>query len=80
MSESPLRPKALQLLAHVSGKDVLTLKPEAQLQVDLGLDSPKALELLMDLEEEFGFEISDEEAAKLETVQDILDLVERSVG
>ena len=43
--------------------------------VDLGLDSPKALELLMALEDDLGIEISDEEAAALVTVGDILDLV-----
>lgn len=48
------------------------LAPETELVADLGIDSPKALQLLVTLEEELGIEISDEEAAKMETVGDVL--------
>lgn len=58
-------------LAKVS-KD--TLKPETELVADLGIDSPKALQLLVELEEALDIEITDEEAAKLESVGDILEL------
>jgi len=51
-----------------------SLKPEAELVADLGIDSPKALQLLVELEEALDIEISDEEAAKLESVGDILEL------
>ncbi len=77
MSESALHQKALELIANVSGREPASLQPQANLMVDLELDSPKALELLMELEDGFDFEISDEESSKLKTVQDILELVER---
>ena len=48
------------------------------LVVDLGIDSPRALELLVALEDVLGIEISDEDAARLETVGDILSYVEAS--
>ena len=51
-----------------------SLKPETELVADLGIDSPKALQLLVELEEALDIEISDEEAAKLESVGDILEL------
>jgi acyl carrier protein len=38
---------------------------------DLGVDSLDKVELIMVLEERFGLEISDDEAEKLETVQDV---------
>lgn len=66
---------ALQLIAEIAGKDSASLQRGQHLTVDLGLDSPKALELLMALEDDLGIEISDEEAAALVTVGDILDLV-----
>ncbi len=61
-------------LAKVSKDE---LKPETELVADLGIDSPKALQLLVELEEALEIEISDEEAAKLESVGDILELCEQ---
>jgi len=51
-----------------------SLKPETELVADLGIDSPKALQLLVELEEALDIEITDEEAAKLESVGDITEL------
>lgn len=73
--ENPMIEKVLNIIADISERPVAELRPDASLMVDLQLDSPKALELLMALEDDLGFEIDDEEAAGLETVQDILDLV-----
>ena len=42
---------------------------------DLGADSLDVVELLMTLEDEFGVAISDEEAVKIKTVGDILNIV-----
>jgi acyl carrier protein len=49
---------------------------EASLTDDLEADSLDAVELIMAVEDEFGIEISDEEAAKMKTVKDIVDYVE----
>ncbi len=66
---------ALKILAMVSKKPTEELLPEKELVADLGIDSPKALELLIELEEAFSIEIEDEDAAKMETVQDVLTYV-----
>lgn len=60
-----------QVIAKLSGKEPEALQPEMELVSDLGIDSPKALELLVELEEALGVEISDEDAAAMETVGDI---------
>jgi acyl carrier protein len=44
--------------------------PEASFIDDLGADSLDLVELVMVLEEEFGQEIPDEDAGKIQTVQD----------
>lgn len=49
---------------------------EASLTDDLDADSLDAVELIMAVEDEFDIEISDEEAAKMKTVQDIVNYVE----
>ena len=67
---------ALEVLSSLSGVDQGELKPEMDLLADLGIDSPKALQLLVELEDRLGIEISDEAAAKMETVGDILGFME----
>ena len=46
------------------------------LSADLGIDSVKALELLVDLEDTLDLEISEEDAARMETVGDIVSFLE----
>lgn len=43
--------------------------PEAHFQNDLWLDSLDAVEVVMALEEEFGFEIPDNEADKINSIK-----------
>ena len=54
----------------VQGLDVRESEvvPEASFTADLGADSLDQVELVMAIEEEFGVEISDEEAEKIQTV------------
>lgn len=66
---------ALEVLAGVSKKDLGSLKAEQQLVADLGLDSPKQLQLLADMEDKLQIEIGDEDAARMNTVGDILNFV-----
>lgn len=42
-----------------------------------GMDSLDGVELIMSIEEEFGFEILDKEADKLKTFKDCIDLIKR---
>ena len=67
----------LSILARLSGKTAPDLRPEMHLVSDLGIDSPKALELLIELEDAFDIEIEDEDAAEMETVGDVLAYVGR---
>ncbi len=64
---------AKKVLARASGRDEAELRPEFDLVADLGLESPKQLELLIELEEALDVEISEEDAAAMETVGDVLD-------
>jgi acyl carrier protein len=68
---------ALDVIAKVSGTARDELKPEMELVGNLGLDSAKALELLVELEDQLDMEIGDDEAAQLNTVGDILDYVKK---
>ena len=72
-----IRETALAVIAKVSKVDVAAVRPEMDLVADLGFDSAKALELLVELEEALGIEVSDEQAAGLNSVGDILAVVDR---
>ncbi len=52
------------------------VNPAAKFVDDLGADSLDTVELIMALEEEFGIEIEDEEAEKLQTVDDVIKYIE----
>jgi acyl carrier protein len=62
----------LDVLAEVSGRARAQIRPDMDLVVDLSIDSPQALRLLVELEEKLQVEISDEAAAGMNTVDDIL--------
>jgi acyl carrier protein len=53
--------------------------PEAAFIDDLGADSLDLVELIMEMEENFGVQIADEELEKIRTVQDVIDYL-RSKG
>ncbi len=56
------------------GEDEVT--PDASFIEDLGADSLDIVEWVMALEEEYDMEITDEEAEKIRTVQDVVNYIE----
>lgn len=58
------------------GVETNTVKPDAKFIDDLGADSLDIVELVMAMEEEFGLEISDDDAEKIRTVQDVVKYIE----
>lgn len=58
-------------------KPVTDVQPHHFLQEDLNLDSLDRLELLMYLEEKFNIDIPDSEYRLFQTVQDILDYLQK---
>lgn len=67
---------ATTVIAEISGTDADEIQPQMDLVAELGIDSPKALQLLVELEDRLEIEISDEEAAGLDTVGDIYRFLE----
>jgi acyl carrier protein len=67
---------ALSVIARICGIPAETITPDMELVADLDMDSAKALELLVELEERFDVEIDDDDAAALNTVRDIFTFVD----
>jgi acyl carrier protein len=58
------------------GVDESKVTMEASFKEDLGADSLDVVELVMELEDEFDLEISDEDAEKISTVGEVVNYIE----
>jgi acyl carrier protein len=70
---SSIDKRVKEIVAEQLGVDETQVTNEASFMDDLGADSLDTVELVMALEEEFDIEISDENAEKIQTVQDAID-------
>lgn len=64
-----------QIVTEQLGVDEDQVVNAAAFMEDLGADSLDTVELVMALEEEFDIEISDEDAEKIQKVQDAIDYI-----
>ena len=64
-----------QILVQQLGVDEDQVTPEASFQDDLDADSLDLVELIMELEDQFGVKISDEEAQGIKTVDQAVDYI-----
>jgi len=67
--------KVKNIIIEQLGVSADEVVPEASFVDDLGADSLDLVELVMVLEEEFGKEIPDEDAEKIQTVQDVTNYI-----
>lgn len=65
------------IVADHLGQDIEKVKPSSSFIDDLGADSLDLVELVMAAEEEFGIEVSDEEAEKWLIVSDAAKSIDR---
>ena len=77
MSEIEARVKAI--IVDKLGVDESEVTPNASFTNDLGADSLDTVELIMELEKEFGISIPDDQAEKISTVQDAVDYITNNV-
>lgn len=80
MSDKPIEQRIKDIIVEQLGVNADQVVPEAKFIEDLGADSLDTVELVMALEEEFGTEIPDEQAEKLQTVGDVIKYVEDLQG
>ncbi|XP_054290113.1 acyl carrier protein, mitochondrial-like isoform X1 [Macrosteles quadrilineatus] len=74
-----IRDRVLLVLKLYDKVDPQKLKLESHFMNDLGLDSLDHVEVIMAMEDEFGFEIPDDDAEKLLKPQDIVNYVSARV-
>ena len=76
MTDGTTHDRLKKIIVEQLGVDEEEVQPQASFVEDLNADSLDLVELIMSLEEEFGMEISDEDAEKIQKVQDAVDFIE----
>lgn len=77
---SDVTSKVTKIIVDQLGVSADEVKPEAKFVDDLGADSLDLTELIMAMEEEFDIEIADDDAQRIQKVQDAIDYIEAKKG
>lgn len=75
VEQGPIEDRVRHIISEQLGVDENQVTPNASFEEDLNADSLDLVELIMSLEEEFGIEISEEEAEKIHTVGDATEYI-----
>ena len=80
MERSEIQAKLTDVLVEELGLERDKIRPSASFEKDLEVDSLGVVELLMALEDAFGVTIPDDEAERIVTVADAVDLIAEKLG
>lgn len=75
---SDIAERVKKIVVERLGTDEAKVTENASFVDDLGADSLDTVELVMAFEDEFGCEIPDEMAAKIVTIKDAIDYIEKN--
>ena len=75
---SEIESKVVEIIVDKLGVDAAEVKSEASFTNDLGADSLDTVELIMELEKEFGVTIPDSDTEKIQTVGDAVAYIENA--
>lgn len=75
---SKIEKKVVEIICDKLGVEAAEVKAEASFTNDLGADSLDTVELIMELEKEFGVTIPDSDAEKIQTVGDAIAYIENA--
>jgi acyl carrier protein len=76
MAEQTTFERIKAIIVELLGVDPAKVAPEARFREDLEADSLDLVELIMEFEDKFGSEISDEDAQKITTVGQAVEYIE----
>lgn len=79
MTRQDIEKKVTDILVNKLGVEPEEVKSEANFREDLGGDSLDLVVVVMEIEKDFSISVTDEEADQMNTVADIIGMVERYV-
>ncbi|MBQ2291921.1 MAG: acyl carrier protein [Paludibacteraceae bacterium] len=74
---SAIESKVKAIIVDKLGVEESQVTLDASFTADLNADSLDTVELIMEFEKEFGISIPDEDTTKINTVQDVVDYIEK---
>ena len=77
--ETQMKDRLIEIIAQSMGIDEMDIKMESNFINDLGADSLDTVELILELEDEFGIDIPDEKAEDMHTVADVYNYLDNNV-
>ncbi|XP_044476234.1 acyl carrier protein 2, mitochondrial-like [Mangifera indica] len=75
LDKSEVTDRVVSVVKNFQKIDPSKVTPNAHFRNDLGLDSLDTVEIVMALEEEFGFEIPDNESDKISSINLVVDFI-----
>ena len=79
MERAQLIEKLFEIVCNGLDLDESEISLDADLREDFDADSLDMVDLIMDIEDEFGVEVPDEILDKLVTVKDVVDYIEENM-
>lgn len=76
MNKEEIKAKIKEIIVDKSGVEAKQVTDNADFKTNLGMDSLDCVELIMEIEKEFGITILDDEAEKVSCLSDCVTLVE----
>ncbi|MGI4752807.1 MAG: acyl carrier protein [Janthinobacterium lividum] len=67
--------KVIKIIADNQGKKIEEISVDSRFAEDLGVDSLSTVEIMMEIEKEFGVDVPDEEATKIKKVADVVNYI-----
>ncbi|MBQ0094324.1 MAG: acyl carrier protein [Bacteroidaceae bacterium] len=76
MADSQIAERVQAIIVDKLGVEASEVTPAASFAADLGADSLDTVELIMEFEKEFGISIPDDQAEKITTVGEAIEMIE----
>lgn len=80
MAESQIEERVKAIIVDKLGVAPSEVTPEASFAADLGADSLDTVELIMEFEKAFGISIPDDQAEKISTVGEAIEMISEAAG
>jgi len=79
-NRSEILSKVKKIVSDKLGVEESKVTESAKLIDDLGADSLDLVDLVMDLESEFGVKVDDADLERISTIKDVVDYIEKKLG